>query len=43
VWNENTYDGGSPQRMYCYCDASQRKYREWLKGHYGSLGALAKT
>ncbi len=43
VWNENTYDGGSPQRMYCYCDASQRKYREWLKGHYGSLDSLAKT
>jgi beta-galactosidase len=43
VWNENTYDGGTPQRMYCYCDASQRKYREWLKGNYGSLDKLAKT
>jgi len=43
VWNENTYDGGSPQRLYCYCDASQRKYREWLKKNYGSLDALAKT
>jgi beta-galactosidase len=43
VWNENTYDGGTPQRMYCYCDASQRRYREWLRGRYGSLDALAKT
>jgi beta-galactosidase len=29
--------------MYCYCDASQRRYREWLKGRYGTLDALAKT
>ena len=43
VWNENTYDGGSAQHMYCYCDASQRKYREWLRGRYGSLDALGKT
>ncbi len=43
LWNENTYDGGSPQKMYCYCDATQRKYRTWLKNHYGSLDALAKT
>ena len=43
VWNENTYDGGTPQHMYCYCDASQRKYRAWLKDHYGTLDKLAKT
>jgi beta-galactosidase len=43
VWNENTYDGGSPTRMHCYCDATQRKYREWLRAHYGSLDALGKT
>ncbi|HEY2011926.1 MAG TPA: beta-galactosidase, partial [Bryobacteraceae bacterium] len=43
VWNENTYDGGSPQRMHCYCDASQRKFREWLRKGYGSLDALGKT
>jgi beta-galactosidase len=43
VWNENTYDGGTPQRMYCWCGASQRKYRAWLKSHYGTLNALAKT
>jgi beta-galactosidase len=43
VWNENTYDGGSPQKMYCYCDASQRRYRDWLHGRYSSLDALGKT
>jgi beta-galactosidase len=43
VWNENTYDGGTPQRLYCWCEASQRKYRAWLKTHYGTLDALAKT
>ena len=43
VWNENSYDGGSPQRMHCYCDATQRKFREWLRTHYGSLDALGKT
>jgi beta-galactosidase len=34
LWNENTYNGGSPQKMYCYCDASKRKMREWLRTHY---------
>jgi beta-galactosidase len=40
LWNENTSDGGSPQRMYCYCDATQEKFRTWLKGKYPSLDAL---
>ena len=31
MWNENTYDGGRPSRMHCYCDATQRKFREWLR------------
>jgi beta-galactosidase len=43
VWNENTYDGGSPRQMRCYCDASQRKFREWLRERYGSLDLLGKT
>jgi beta-galactosidase len=34
LWNENTYNGGSPTKMYCYCDASRRKLREWLKTRY---------
>ncbi|HEY1950946.1 MAG TPA: beta-galactosidase [Bryobacteraceae bacterium] len=37
LWNENTYNGGNPRKMYCYCDASKRKMREWLKGHYGTV------
>ena len=43
VWNENTYGGGAPQRMYCYCEATQRKYRDWLRGRYGTLDALGKV
>jgi beta-galactosidase len=34
LWNENTYNGGSPAKMYCYCDASKRKLREWLRARY---------
>ena len=34
LWNENTYNGGSANRMYCYCNASKRKLREWLRARY---------
>jgi beta-galactosidase len=37
LWNENTFLGGSPARMYCYCDASRNKLREWLRTRYGTL------
>ena len=43
LWNENTYDGGSPQRMYCYCDATQEKFRAWLQAKYPSLDALGRA
>lgn len=43
LWNENTYSGGAPRRMFCYCDATKRKLRDWLKGRYGALDKLAKT
>lgn len=43
LWNENTYGGGSPRNMYCYCDATKRKLREWLHGHYGTLEQTAKA
>jgi beta-galactosidase len=43
LWNENTYAGGTPQRMYCYCEATQRKFRDWLRGRYSSLDALGKA
>ena len=34
LWNENTYGGGSPTKMYCYCEATKRKLREWLRARY---------
>jgi beta-galactosidase len=37
LWNENSYNGGNPKKMYCYCDASKRKLREWLRGQYGTV------
>lgn len=43
LWNENSYDGGSPQRMHCFCEASQRKFREWLRRRYPTLDDLGKT
>jgi beta-galactosidase len=43
LWNENTYHGGSPSQMYCYCEATQSKFRDWLEKKYGSLEALGKA
>jgi beta-galactosidase len=43
IWNEHSYPGGSPQRMLCYCEATQRRFREWLKAKYGTLEALGKA
>lgn len=43
LWNENTYNGGTPQRMYCYCEATQKKFREWLKAKYASLDDLGRA
>lgn len=43
LWNENSYNGGNPRKMYCYCDATKRKLREWLRGHYGTVGQVART
>lgn len=43
LWNEHTYPGGTPQKMNCYCDATQRKFRVWLRKKYGSLDALGKA
>jgi beta-galactosidase len=36
LWNE----GGISE---CYCEATQKKFREWLKEKYGSLDALGKA
>ncbi|MFN7918930.1 MAG: alpha-amylase family protein [Bryobacteraceae bacterium] len=43
LWNEHTAQGGSAQNMYCYCPATKKKFREWLKAKYGSLEALGKA
>jgi beta-galactosidase len=43
LWNENSYPGGAPPRMLCYCDATQKKFREWLKAKYGTLENLGKA
>ncbi|MDX1980960.1 MAG: alpha-amylase family protein [Bryobacteraceae bacterium] len=43
IWNEHTYPGGTPQKMNCYCDATQRKFREWLKKKYGTVESLGKA
>jgi beta-galactosidase len=43
LWNENSYNGGNPRKMYCYCDATKRKLREWLRGHYGTVAQVART
>jgi beta-galactosidase len=43
LWNENTANGGSPTKMYCYCDATKRKLRAWLRNRYRSLDEVART
>jgi beta-galactosidase len=43
LWNEHSAQGGSPANMYCYCPATQRRFREWLKAKYGTLEALGKA
>jgi beta-galactosidase len=43
LWNENTYEGGTPHRMYCYCEGTKKKLREWLNARYGSLDAMGKA
>ncbi len=42
LWNENSYGGGSPARMYCYCEATKRKLREWLHARYGALEKVGR-
>jgi beta-galactosidase len=43
LWNENTFTGGSPQRMNCYCEGTKQKLRDWLRSRYGSLEQLGKV
>jgi beta-galactosidase len=43
IWNENTSFGGRPTRMFCYCDATKKAFRDWLRSRYGSLEQTGKT
>jgi beta-galactosidase len=43
LWNENTSFGGSPARMYCYCEGTKKKLRDWLRLRYGTLEKAGKV
>ena len=43
LWNENSFRGGSSSQMYCFCEATQKKFREWLKKKYGTLEVLGRA
>lgn len=38
VWNECNFPAA-----YCYCPATAERFREWLRGKYGQLSALARA
>lgn len=45
VWSEPqvvqwVFKPGSVRSIYCYCEHSVNRFREWLKGVYGSIDAL---
>ncbi|MEM1623920.1 MAG: beta-galactosidase [Sulfolobales archaeon] len=45
VWSEPqivqwVFRLGLPKSVYCYCEHSVRRFREWLKEVYGSISAL---
>jgi beta-galactosidase GanA len=45
VWNEPHLEPASyyPERMYCYCDASLRRFADWLERRYGDIDALNRA
>jgi beta-galactosidase len=43
LWNENTYDGGGPRKMNCFCEGTKLRLHEWLRARYGSLEAVGKA
>jgi beta-galactosidase len=45
VWNEPHLEPASyfPDRIFCYCDASIARFREWLQRRYTSLDSLNKA
>jgi beta-galactosidase len=38
IWHVSNEYGG-----YCYCETCEEKFRDWLKGRYGTLEALNKA
>jgi len=40
LWNEHSWPGGAPPKMLCYCQATQQKFREWLRQKYGTIEKL---
>jgi beta-galactosidase len=43
LWNEYSAQGGSANNMYCYCPATEKRFRDWLKAKYDTLEALGKA
>ena len=43
VWNENSFPGGSPGRMFCFCEATQKEFRAWLRKKYQSVENLGRA
>lgn len=43
LWNEHSFPGGQAQNMICYCPATQKLFREWLRTKYKTLDNLAKA
>jgi beta-galactosidase len=43
LWNENSYNGSSPNKIYCYCEATKRKLCEWLARRYETPEALGRV
>jgi len=37
------YNGSSPNKMYCYCEATKRKLCEWLARRYETPEALGRV
>ena len=42
IWNEPHLEPASyyPERIYCYCDASVRRFIDWLREKYVDIGRL---
>lgn len=43
IWNEGHSLGGTPAKMYCYCEASKQRLRDWLRSRYGTLEKVGKA